>query len=43
MKAMSVIPGRLRSGQTAELPDPSRTEGSVLAEGLTPRFSPATW
>jgi glucose 1-dehydrogenase len=34
MKAMSVIPGRLRSGLAAELPDPPRVEGSVLAEGL---------
>ena len=34
MKAMSVVPGQLRSGLTAELPDPPPAEGSVLAEGL---------
>jgi glucose 1-dehydrogenase len=34
MRAMSVIPGRVGSGLTAELPDPLPAEGSVLAEGL---------
>ncbi len=34
MRAMSVIPGRMHSGLTAELPDPPPAEGSVLAEGL---------
>jgi threonine dehydrogenase-like Zn-dependent dehydrogenase len=34
MKAMTVIPGRMRSGRTAELPDPPPAEGSVLVQGL---------
>jgi glucose 1-dehydrogenase len=34
MRAMSVIPGRMRSGLTAELPDPCPAEGSILAQGL---------
>jgi len=34
MKAMSVIPGRRRSGVIAELPEPPLAEGTVLAKGL---------
>jgi threonine dehydrogenase-like Zn-dependent dehydrogenase len=34
MKAMSVIPGKPDSAQTAEVPDPDPADGTILVEGL---------
>jgi threonine dehydrogenase-like Zn-dependent dehydrogenase len=34
MKAMSVIPGKPDSAETADVPDPDRADGTILVEGL---------
>jgi len=34
MKAMSVIPGQPASAQTADVPEPDRSDGTILVEGL---------